>query len=136
MYVFIPYLMYLAPTQNKTMTHIISTMDLMSRQWLQLRCISAHLIALQSPTQLSVKQCNLTRHPALDVVSTPLPKTAVEAVASSKPEWRCRISGIQVGSKGSEVFENQAPLDMHKYAYLLICMYLSHIYCIWHQHKK
>ena len=87
-------------------------------------------------TELSVKQCNLTRHPALDVVSTSLPKIAAEPVASSKPEWRCRISGIQVGSKGSEVFENQAPLNMYKYTYLLTCMYLSHIYCIWHKHKK
>ena len=125
-YVFIPYLMYLASTQKMTMTHIISTMDKLSRQRLQMRCIWAHLIALQSPTQLSVKQCNPTRHPALDVVSTSLPKTA-EPVASSKPEWRCRLSGIQVGSKGFEGFENQAPVNMYIHAYLLIRMYLSHI---------
>ena len=136
MYVFIPYLLYLAQTQKMTMTHIISAMDKLSRQWLQMRCIVAQLIALQSPTELTVKQCNLTRHPALDVVSTFSPKTAVGPVASSKPEWRCRLSGMQVGSKGSEVFENQAPLNMYKYTYLLICMYLSHIYCIWHKHKK
>ena len=110
-----------------TMTHIISTMDKLSRQWLQMRCILSQLIALQSPTELTVKQCDLTRHPAFDVVSTFLPKTAVEPVGASKPEWRCRLSGIQVGSKGSEVFENQAPLDMYKYAYLLICVYSSHI---------
>ena len=78
-------------------------------------------------TELSIKRCNLTRHPALDVVSTSLPKTAVEPVGSSKPEWRCRLSGIQVGSKGSEVFENQAPVNMYIHAYLLIRMYLSHI---------